>query len=89
VGVIPFPQPEVAPALDGVGQEERVVPMQLDVVMTQRREALDILAAHIHAPRAQIAQNVDLVERIPGDDEVDHQAQGPELFLLALPLRCP
>ena len=70
-----------------LGKRKAVAPVQMDVVVNKRREALDVFWLDSHARGAKLVQRQAHVACVPQHDRVEHQSERTELIFLALAIR--
>jgi hypothetical protein len=74
------------PALDRVGQRERIPTEQVDVVVYQGREAGKVLRLYWVTLSSKLLKGSIEIERVPEHDNVDDEPECSELVFLPLPI---
>src|SRR5437763_16947165 len=73
-----------SPLKDLIREREGVPAQQIDMIITQRRKAFNILWHRLHASSSHFLQRSMHVQSIPKDHGIDDQPQGSKLLFLPL-----
>src|SRR3989442_13311271 len=69
---------------DLVRERERILTQEIDMIITQRGKAFNILWHDLHPSSSHFLQRSMHVQGIPKDHCIDDQPQGSKLFFLPL-----